>query len=233
MTLLISRILLTGVISYVLYIVWTKDVNLVKWIPTQIKGMLPINEEVTLFTEKDKNISQHYFYALSEFIVKFRINLHTLIPATKNEPEIQEAFQYGTDLLKTAPNLTKVNEDLIKKIFTNFDFTKPAINFTPQAGHPHPTNMSMLIGELTVLNQKCDDILTKYASTGNYILIHDIEIIKNKTGNLIGSFGLQNKNVNYASHVNDIGKLFVHITKSFELVSDIKGGTYNKTQEPI
>ncbi|MBI5024718.1 MAG: hypothetical protein HZC18_06950 [Candidatus Omnitrophica bacterium] len=45
MTLLISRIILTLVIVYVTYLIWTSNVDLVLWSKNAIRGWLPINKE--------------------------------------------------------------------------------------------------------------------------------------------------------------------------------------------
>lgn len=186
------------------------------------KNSLKIETVIKSDPTRDKIIAQQYFYALSEFLVKFRFNLHCLIPSNVKEPEIEEAFHYGADMLKTAPNLDKITENVIKDIFTKYDFRKPAINFTPHPGQRMPTNTDLLIGELAVLNKKCNDILTKYASSGNPALIQDIEIIKNRTDNLIGPFGLHNNSVTPKNSLNNMTEFFDLFKKSIKLSTELK-----------
>lgn len=228
MALIVSRIILTilflSIFTYMLFVVWTKNVDLIAWGKDKIKNKLPVNNERQLvsYSEKDKIIANKYFYALSEFLVKFRLNLHMLISPIDIDPKIEQALHPGSDLFQKAPDLDKVDDNLILAIFTKYDFTKPAINFTPSPGQTHPTNIDMLIGELSSLNKKCDDILIKYASNGDPKLIQDIEIMKNRTDNLIGSFGLKYGSLNDKNNLDSLVEFFSLFRKSLKLSTEIK-----------
>jgi len=45
MILLISRIILTLILIYTFFLVWTKDVNLISWVKNKITKSMPINEQ--------------------------------------------------------------------------------------------------------------------------------------------------------------------------------------------
>jgi len=179
-------------------------------------------KEIIQYTEKDQIIAERYWYSLSEFLVKFRMNLHCLIPLENTDPDIEEAFHYGKDLLTKAPDMNLINGDLIRRIFTNYNFNKPAINSTQQNGFPMPTNMDMLMGELIHLNKTCDQILNQYASSGSPDLIRRIELIKNRTDNFIGSFGLKNKSVNQTVHIDALVEFFDLLKKDLDFSREIR-----------
>ena len=53
MTLIMSRVVLTGVLFYALILIWTKDVNLISWVKNTVAKILPINEQ----HEQSNNLS--------------------------------------------------------------------------------------------------------------------------------------------------------------------------------
>lgn len=172
--------------------------------------------------ERDKIIADQYFFALSEFLVKFRINLHCLPLSNPIEPSIEDAFHPGHNMLQTAPDLQKINADLIEFIFTRYDFTQPLTNFTPEKGSVSPTNLSFLLGELRSLNKKCVDILNKYAGTGSPRLVLKIEVIKNRIDNLIGPFGLARMPIRSKSNLDALGEFFELLKDSFETLQEYR-----------
>ena len=174
------------------------------------------------YSARDRIIADQYFMALNVFLVKFRMNLHCLPLSDPIEPEIEEAFHPGVDLLKTGVDLGKIDAELIKRIFTTYDFSKPMVNYKPAAGGHNPTNAEFLTGELLTLNERCVEILAKYTGTGNPSLIQQIELMKNRTDSLLGPFGPGDYSQLSKDNLYSLGEVFELLTTSFDLIDKIR-----------
>ncbi len=177
--------------------------------------------------ERDLIICDHYSLALSLFLARFRFNLYMLPLSDPIETTILEAFQPGKDLLHTKPDLDKITPDVIKIIFTTYDFSTTLYNYEPIQGGRLPTNVEMLKGDIKTLNDNCIDILSKYASSGDPKLIQSIEVMRNRTDNLLGPFGISNLSKPNKHEIADLIELFELLLSSYKTIDEIKSRTEN------
>ena len=181
------------------------------------------------YTSRDCIIAKEYRMTLNVFLVKFRLILFCLPLHDPIEPRIEEAFHLGGDFLKTGVDLVQVDSDLIKQIFRTYDFSQPMVNYEPSDGGRQPTNAEWLHTELRTLNQKCREILTKYASAGDPGLIERVEMMRNRTDNLLNPIRPRDY-----SHPSDdllhwLGDLFIQIKLSWDVIDEI----FSETQEDV
>lgn len=161
--------------------------------------------------------TQLYYDGVGIFWARFRLNL--IAHESKADPKINEVF-YINDI-KRGIDVDKLDREIIEYLFTNYEFSKPAINFTPGKGSKHPTNMEWLLGDLTVLKSACEEVLLKYASSCNPELINRIELLLNRTENLLGPFGLLSPHATKEEIAHSIADFFIQLKLSQKLISKI------------
>ncbi len=171
--------------------------------------------------KRDGIIAEAYFPALSHFLVKFRINLHCLIPAPIPD-DINEAFRPGSDMLTSAPDLVKITTSLIARIFNDFNFSNRMLNFSPSRGGVHMTNLEFLISELHRLKRAISGLLSKYAATGSPDLIQNMELILNRIDNLVGPFGLSSGLGISKSNIEMMESLFELMKQGFGICGKLR-----------
>ena len=123
------------------------------------------------YTNRDRiAANQLYFEGVGLFLARFRLNL-TCHPA-KNDIRVNEVFHI--DKITQGVEVNKIDRKIIEYLFSNYDFDKPAINFTPAPGSKHITNKEWLISDLARLSSACDKVLLKYGSTCSPELVNRV-----------------------------------------------------------
>lgn len=116
---------------------------------------------------RDAIVAKQYRGALRFFLERFRLYLVCLPDYESLDDDILEAFDPKHP--RKGIQITKITPELIKKLFEKYNFSKPVgKNCTFKIP---VTTADLIIGELNTLNERCSDILDKYASTGNPKLI--------------------------------------------------------------
>ena len=189
----------------------------------------PLPSDNRAVAARNRIIAEEYRMAVNVFLIKFRMILHCLPLHDPIEPRIEEAFHPGVDLLKTGVELELVDADLIEQIFTTYDFSEPMVNYEPSDGGRQLTNAEWLHTEFRALNQKCRETLNKYASTGDPRLIERIEIMHNRTENLLNPIGSRDYSRLSDDDLHWLGDLFIQIKLSWDVIDEI----VSETQEDV
>ncbi len=171
------------------------------------------------YTDRDRiAANQLYFEGVGLFLARFRLNL-TCNPA-KDDPRINEVFHINE--ITKGVEVSKIDSKIIGYLFSTYDFDKPAIYHTPVSGTKHITNKEWLIIDLRILKSACDKVLLKYGSTCNPVLVNRVEMLRNRTENLIGPFGLNYENPRKENGMGEICDFFDQIRMSQNLIDKIK-----------
>jgi pyrimidine deaminase RibD-like protein len=185
---------------------------------------ISLNAVPSTFTSRDRIAAEQYWFeGVSLFLFRFRLNLHCLDLGTPVDKLIQDAFHPNE--MDNAPDLNKINANLITHLFKTCDFSKPLINFTPGIGNPHITNLEFLLSDLRVLDKACDEILRKYGSSCDSELVWEIELMRNRTENLIGPFGLNLATAIEARNIDNLTAFFEQLKSSLSLIEEIRSNT--------
>jgi len=170
--------------------------------------------------ERDVIIAKQYRIALNVFLAKFRIYLVCLPDYKSLDKDIIEVFD--PDHLTKAVQVSKITPELIEKLFTFHDFSKPVGDNCHFESNKQPvTTSDLFLYEIRVLNKGCSNILLKYASAGQPKLINKIEVMKNRTDNLIGPYGPKNFSQFKRDDLHWISEFFCQIKQSYEYINKI------------
>ena len=176
-------------------------------------------------SQKERNviIGKQYRMALNMFLAKFRIYLVCLPDFKSLDKDIIEVFD--PDNPREAVKVNMITPELIEKLFSNYGFSEPVGSNCQFQASEQPVRVSNLfLYEISVLNKSCSSILLKYASAGNPELINKIEVMKNRTDNLIGPFGPKNFSKFKSGDLHWISEYFTQIKQSYEIIYKIIPG---------
>lgn len=169
--------------------------------------------------KRNQIIGTHYWMSLSEFLIKFRLVIHCLDKTKPLSDDVINAFKPSD--LGQSPNIDLITEEMVYNLVMNYDF----YNKSNQCDF---TSSQLLYDASYILNEKCKDILDKYAASGNPELIQEIELMANYTNNFIGPWGpwsergiwVKHQAPTYKSRENaakDLGKLLILIKKDIAI----------------
>ena len=206
-------------------------------------------ENLNISTDpKNEIIGEKYFMSMNLFLAKFRMILYAYYVETKYVPNnIDSVFKVSTFGYKNSGGVltSEINSDILKEIFETYNFNEhTGLRFkgsksTLQIGNGLELEMYLpkslelkngdivtgyvwLYGELQDLQISCNDILSRYASVGDKLLIDDIERLSNEIENLLKSHRLTRLPVYEPNDWKSLVSFFEKFYISFKLSGEYR-----------
>lgn len=201
-------------------------------------------ENLNISTDpKNEIIGEKYYMSMNLFLAKFRMILYAYYVETKYVPSnVDNVFKVSTFAYKNSGGVltSEINSDILKEIFDTYNFNEhtglrfkgsksrlPLDNglelemYLPKSLELQSgdvvTGYVWLNGELQDLQLSCNDILSRYASVGDKILIDDIERLSNEIENLLKSHRLERLPVYRPGDWKSLISFFEKFIVSFKL----------------
>lgn len=150
-------------------------VTLIIIVAVILTGVFKSNHKVTQNADE-------YYQDLNYFLVQFKLMLNQLdLPQGEDiNPKIDKVFNINN--IHGEININKIDHEIVKIIFTEYDFSKPSL-MTLENGY-RPSTGSWFIEEIRSLKKKCDKNLDRYSDSGDPKLIRNIKLMHDSIENV-------------------------------------------------
>jgi len=197
---------------------------------------------------KNDLIGEKYFMSMNLFLSKFRMILYAYHIENNFVPnKTDKVFRVSNFGNKNSGGVltSEINSELLTEIFNTYNFNqhtglrfKGSKSYLPIGNGLHlelylPNSLELkngdtvtgfvwLYGELKDLQISCNDILSRYASVGDKLLIDDIEHLSNDIENLLKSHRLTRLPVYEPNDLQFIIFFFDRFVDSFKLSGEYR-----------
>jgi len=189
-------------------------------------GIISWRDSIKKQNEIDSQLSVLYQTEISHFYSQYRILLHWSLPLGQvADKEIESIFKYDKELVKGF-NLNKIDKNIARLIFNQYDFTKPMANYYgDDVKGKRPTGFNHLLGNLKRFQYQVEKHLEKYGNSANSELTNRLEYSQSKAKAQISSIRLNLKTQGHLSEqtIDEIGDFLVLIRDDLNWLSNKYG----------